>query len=197
MPFVFVHGVNVRRSASNTMSAEVRNGLFRRYALTAISTDPSRVAIENPYWGQFGALPAWNGGSLPGGKYEDFGETTSIYEEILDEMASDIQAATADAILLTLGHKSLERAVDCLWTAAAVRSSDTTLATALADLSTIALKYARDNPHPEWLGQVRDDNGFIERFLTELHGWNDDSSSLAMTHNARCTKLSNIGTSCG
>jgi hypothetical protein len=54
MPLVFVHGVSVRKDENYGVNEEARDGLFRKYALTAISSDSSQIAFENPYWGGFG-----------------------------------------------------------------------------------------------------------------------------------------------
>jgi hypothetical protein len=99
---------------------------------------------------------------LPDGKYEDFGEADSVFEEILNDLASDIQALAPDKVLLALAQISLERAVDCLWTAGAYTDSGAPTGAALADLSSKALLYARANPKPAWLGQVKDDDQFVE-----------------------------------
>jgi hypothetical protein len=177
MPLVFVHGVNVRKDANYVVNEEARNGLFRKYALSAMASDPSQVTIENPYWGEFGAAPAWNGGSLPDDKYENFGEADSVFEEILTDLAWDIQAQAPDKVLLTLANKSLERAVDCLWTAGAYTDSGAPVGAALANLSEKALMYARENPKPAWLDQVKDDDKFVEKLLTEVGAWKKPAQS--------------------
>jgi hypothetical protein len=177
MPLVFVHGVSVRESPQYSLSLQARDALFRKYALGAIAKDTSKVTIENPYWGKFGADPAWNGGSLPDGQYEAFGEGDSVFEQILDELAPDIQAQGPDKVLIALAQVSLERAVDCLWTAGAFTDSGTPSGQALADYSSKALSYARTNQHPAWLATVTTDDAFVERFLTELEAWKPPTPS--------------------
>lgn len=171
MPLVFVHGVSVRKDKHYAVAEDTRNGLFRKYTLTAVAADTTKVHIDNPYWGQFGATLAWNSASLPATSYEDFGEAGSVFEEILTEMASDIQAPAVDQVLLSLARTSLRRAVDCLWTAGAYTTAKTNVAGALADLSKPALDYAKNNPQPSWLTSVKDDSQFIENFLAELDAW--------------------------
>ena len=122
MPLVFVHGVSVRESQDYEQSEKVRDGLFRNIALTGIADNPGQVVIENPYWGQYAAALAFKNASLPDGQYLDFGGET-VFEQILTETASDIQAPSQDQVLLTLAKNNLSRAVDTLWAAAAFTDS--------------------------------------------------------------------------
>lgn len=63
MPLVFVHGVSVREGKSYSENQKTRDGLFRKYALKKLVPDSDKALIENPYWGQLGANPAWNSAS--------------------------------------------------------------------------------------------------------------------------------------
>ena len=178
MPLVFVHGVSVRKDARYNLAEEARNGLFREYALTAVTEDASNVRIENPYWGQYGATLAWNSASLPDGHYEDFGQAESVFEEILTDLASDIHPSAPDQILVTLARTSMERAVDCLWSAGAHTDSERTNGADLAALSKQALKYVKTNPRPKWLDSASDDNQFVEKLLTSIIASKRDRPSI-------------------
>ena len=59
-----MHGVNVREDDRYRESQKVRDNLFRTFALDDVVTDPQNAAIENPYWGKFGAHFYWNNASL-------------------------------------------------------------------------------------------------------------------------------------
>jgi hypothetical protein len=168
VPLVFVHGVSVRDGAPYAENQKTRDGLFRKFALKKFVPDTAKVRIENPYWGQFGANPAWNGASLPDGKYESFGSTDGVFEEILVDLASDIQAPSQDKVLVTLARLSLPRAIDCLWAAGAFTDSGSPAGDALAEQSVRALEYAAADSRPKWLDNVSDDDAFVEKLLTEL-----------------------------
>lgn len=171
MPLVFVHGVSVRDGKSYAENQATRDGLFRKYALKELVPNSDKARIENPYWGQFGANPAWNSASLPDGQYESFGSGDGVFEEILLDLAADIQAPTQDKVLVTLARQSLPRAIDCLWAAGAFTDSGSAVGDALAEQSVRALEYATAIGQPEWLDHVKDDDAFVEKLLTELDAW--------------------------
>ncbi|WP_433971405.1 hypothetical protein [Tunturiibacter lichenicola] len=171
MPLVFVHGVNVRKTANYEASQASRNELFRKYALRAICANPAAAIIENPYWGQFGANARWRLASLPSEGYESFGQRDSIYEQILEDAGSDVQANSEDQTLLAIARISLVRAVDCLWRAAACTDLDEPTAKALAEFSELAIEYCGSNSPVDWLEQVRNDNEFVEKLLRNVEEW--------------------------
>jgi hypothetical protein len=171
VPLVFVHGVSVREGKQYAENQKTRDGLFRKYALKKLVVDSEKALIENPYWGQFGANPAWNSASLPDGKYESFGSDDGIFEEILADLAADIQAPAQDKVLLTLARQSLPRAIDCLWAAGAFTDSGSSVGAALAEQSVRALEYATAVGQPKWLDNIKDDDAFVEKLLTELDTW--------------------------
>jgi hypothetical protein len=178
MPLVFVHGVNVRKDASYEVNQAARDALFRQYALSAICAKPSTSSIENPYWGQYGANPAWHMASLPDGKYQAFGQSDTIYEQILNETAWDVEVSALDKVLLSIAHVSLERAVNCLWCAAAYTDTGKPVSLALALLSAKALLYAQGHPNPSWLAGLADDSQFVEKLLTVLEAWQSESGHI-------------------
>lgn len=178
MPLVFVHGVNVRKDASYEVNQAARDALFRQYALSAICAKPSHSAIENPYWGQYGADPAWHFASLPDSKYQTFGQSDTIYDQILSETAWDVQVSAPDRVLLSIANVSLERAVNCLWCAAACTDTGKPVSLALAQLSAKALLYAQEHQNPSWLAGLTDDSQFVETLLTVLESWQSASGGI-------------------
>ncbi|MCX6380567.1 MAG: hypothetical protein NT023_14010 [Armatimonadetes bacterium] len=63
MAVVFVHGVNVRRSAEYDTSVATRDEMIRQHLLKPLlllSHD-----IMNPYWGDCGVSFAWNQDTVP------------------------------------------------------------------------------------------------------------------------------------
>lgn len=200
MPLIFVHGVSVRDGGPYGENQKTRDGLFRKFALKNLVPDTSKVLIENPYWGRFGADPAWKGASLPSGKYESFGSKDGVFEEILFDLASDIQAPSQDKVLLSLARVSLDRAVDCLWTAGAFTDSGSPVGDALAEQSERALAYVAANPNPAWLATVGDDDAFVEKLLTQLDAWTPqtkivESFGISDIWNHLKTAVLNIGNS--
>jgi hypothetical protein len=175
VPLVFVHGVSVRDGGPYAENQKTRDGLFRKFALKKLVPDSAKALIENPYWGRFGANPAWNGASLPDGKYESFGSQDGVFEEILVDLAADIQAPSQDKVLLTLARLSLTRAIDCLWAAGAFTDSGSPAGEALAEQAVRALEYAEADPRPKWLEKVGDDDEFVEKLLAELDTWTPET----------------------
>src|ERR1044072_600487 len=114
MPLVFVHGVNVRADAGYYEEEKVRDGLFQKFALDAIAADPTKVLIENPYWGKHAAKFSWNHASLPQGQYQAFGSGADVFEEIVAEIAPNTEAAP-NRFLLAIAQESLVKAVDVVW----------------------------------------------------------------------------------
>ncbi len=168
MPLVFVHGVNVRKDSDYAENENARDGLFRKFALNRVLAQPANAIIENPYWGQFAAKLAFDNASLPDEKYQEFGTAGDVFEEILTELAADVQAPAQDQILLALARKSMRRAVDALWAAGAFTDSGAPAGKALAETAGIALDYVENNPRPAWLNDVSDNDDFTERLLSEL-----------------------------
>jgi hypothetical protein len=171
MPLVFVHGVNNRKDTEYDNREKLLDQYFKQIALLDVVPDPSKVTIKYPYWGQFGARLLWAGASLPLEQNEAFGGAEEVFSAILSELAPDV-IAPANQMLLTLARQELARAVDCLWAAASQTPTgpgETPAAVAAAARKSLA--YARANPQPAWLGQVTNDDQFVERLLTEVDNW--------------------------
>src|SRR5689334_22240844 len=85
MPLVFIHGVNVRYSLTDKEAQDrikKRDSFFQRFAMPAVSSDPAKSTVINPYWGQYGANFAWNLASLPQDAIESLGSEMSLEEEV-------------------------------------------------------------------------------------------------------------------
>jgi hypothetical protein len=169
VPLVFVHGVNVRYNPSPVpQDIQTRDALFRTYALPGIVVDAVSATILNPYWGEYGATFAWNNASLPKEKYEPFGGGGSVFEQILHESASDIQAPATNQVLVTLARKSLPRAIDVLWAAGAYTDSGEKVADEMGARAQDAIDYARANPNPPWLVKVQNDDQFVDQLVNAI-----------------------------
>jgi hypothetical protein len=171
MPIVFVHGVNTRKNADYDHSEKTRNELFRTFALDGVVADPGKALILNPYWGDNGAAFAWHNASLPDTKFEAFGTTSTVFEAILTESTPDGPLDAINPLLNLARTDSLQRAVDCLWTAAALTKPDSDLSSALAALAWKAEQYAENNEDPDWLQSVNTDDEFVDRLLQEVDKW--------------------------
>jgi hypothetical protein len=169
MPLVFVHGVNVRY-VPNPVPQQIttRDGLFRQYALPDVVRDPAGATILNPYWGDNGASFAWNHASLPKEKFEPFGAGGSVFEDLLHESASGVQAPAQNQILVTIARESMVRAVDVLWAAGAYTDSGEQVAADMAASAQRAMDYARANPNPAWLNNVQNDDQFVDQLLNAI-----------------------------
>jgi hypothetical protein len=170
MPLVFVHGVNTREDEKYHENQRVRDDYFRRFALGALAPDPQSVSIENPFWGGHAGHFYWNHASLPTDNYEAFGSDSSVFEEIIGEVVSGVEA-DPNSILLDVAQESFSRAVDAVWAAAAFTDKEQDPAP-LTFMAVKAVDYAEANPHPAWLAQVSDDDAFLDRLLEEIDRWN-------------------------
>jgi hypothetical protein len=180
MPLVFVHGVNTRKDDHYQVSETLRNGYFREIALRDVVHNPADVAIENPYWGDDGAWMAWGNACLPLEENETFGGgAEEVYDEILSELAPDV-VASSKKLLLTLAHKDLVRAVDCLWAAAArapAAADDAQALKAMIVMGRKAVGYTSSEPDLGWISEVHDDNAFTDRLLTEVDAWTPNAAA--------------------
>lgn len=192
MPLVFVHGVSVRADDEYSENQKIRDGYFRKFALDQIVADPAKAVIKNPYWGQYGATFAWDHACLPDQKYEQFGSGNNVFEAIIAEIAPDVSPSSSNQLLLAMTQQSLVRAVDCLWTASAFTEAQGEVETALASLAWKALSYAEKNPKPSWLSQVKNDDQFVDKLLTEVESWDVPEKPVATSNQ---TEVESFGAS--
>jgi hypothetical protein len=85
MPILYVHGVNVR-SREGFFTIEP---LLRRHVAPIIADDPSRVRIEDYYWGNLGVRLAWNGASRPRTQLRGKGIEQSSDDVLVRTLAAD------------------------------------------------------------------------------------------------------------
>jgi hypothetical protein len=165
MPLVFIHGVSTRDKPGYRKTERMRDALFRKFALTQITTEPATAFITNPYWGVHGASFAWNLRSIPENGLESLGADEEITVGLLE---SHPPAERADQILVQVAAEgSLEDAVDLLWAAQAPHASEVE-ATELAELAVATAGYARDNPHPDWITTLGNDEEFVDQLATHV-----------------------------
>lgn len=173
MPLVFVHGVATRMSAGYQSGTANRDELFHTFLLAPHATElRRRMGIENVYWGDLGAKPAWNLASIPTEEFESLGTSDEPFQELYGASAapSDPDRPADRAILDTARTTGLPAAVDLVWAAAALLDEDN--AVRLAEGATAAAGYADANPQPAWLAEVDDDDEFLTRLQREVEQFN-------------------------
>lgn len=174
MPLVFIHGVGTREGPGFEDAVAARDALFRRFLLARSVPDPAAVTITNPYWGRYGARPAWDHASLPGDPVEALGpedeDLAVVGAPILDERPPEEP-------LLATARRSLEEAVDLLWAAAAENAGSA--AEELAGLAVRAVDYARSDPHPAWLEEVGTDQELLAELERRVDAWRSEGAPVA------------------
>lgn len=167
MPLVFIHGVGTREGPGFEDSVAARDALFRRFMLARSVPDPAAVAISNPYWGRYGARPAWGHASLPGDPVEALGPEDEDLAVVGGSLLED--RPPEEAPLLATARRSLEEAVDLLWAAAA--EGDGGSADELASLAVRAVDYARGDADKGWLREVATDEEFLAELERRVEAW--------------------------
>jgi len=164
MPVVFVHGVNVRRSALYDQTIARRDAYFHAHLPPAVL---GGVDVFNPYWGDSGAKFSWNLASVPSGPYETFG--TAPLLQLIAEIAPGTAPDDAGNLLLSIARKrSLLEVIDLLWGAQAHAPGPFDTSPALiAESAQRATTYAAATSGPAWLADVRSDDQLISRLLRE------------------------------
>jgi hypothetical protein len=186
MPLVFVHGVANRRGESAAEQAAfdrrvlARDGLFRTIALADQVQTPAVLHIENPYWGDLAAHFAWNLSSVPrggdealgadvlgteAGRQSEAGRLTQVALATTTGKAAAVPQQPTTLLVTLARQESLVFAVDAVFAAAAQVSSAAAVASdaEVATFAARAVAYALVNPHPSWLGAVKNDNAFLEQ----------------------------------
>ncbi|BAZ33630.1 hypothetical protein NIES4074_61440 (plasmid) [Cylindrospermum sp. NIES-4074] len=175
MPLVFVHGVNVRRDknagrgVSYDDDVNNRNALFQKFLLKEIVPDPQKVTILNPYWGDYGVKFAWDKKSLPQSAIEELGSEDELPLILLNQIQLE-QELNSDTVLLQVAKKSIADVIDLLW-AVSAEDVDESQAEDLADLAVRAVDYAKHNPHPHWLNNIRNDDQLLRDLQEEIDNW--------------------------
>jgi hypothetical protein len=165
LPIVFVHGLTVRKGPGYQRTLDARDALFRRFALIELSERPGEARIENPYWGESASSFAWGGRSLPEGGGESFGLESPLVATLAGALAGKGEVAEERA-MLEVARQSLPSAIDLI--GAALAKDDGVPPNEFADLVVRLVRYAETNPEPSWLGEVADDEGFLNRLGEEI-----------------------------
>jgi hypothetical protein len=194
---IFVHGVNVRRGKSKNEAddfdkrVKVRDELFRSVSLGYLARDPTKLHIENPYWGDLGASFRYDLVSVPTRDTEAFGsaEGDLLADIFFDTIPPDVAQRAQDLkqtqskLLLTLARvRSIAHAVDAVIAAAAVSGGDDSdkrkfgSAEDLAAFAAQAATYVASKPDDAWLTKVdprtnrplETDDQFLERLVERI-----------------------------
>jgi hypothetical protein len=170
MPLVFVHGVANRMGDDYRAGVTTRDAMFRQFLLAGHRPVPGpSVRIRNPYWGDFGGRLAWNGASLPLEDFEALGSDDAPFLALHASALPEGRVDAANQAVLLVARRSLQDAVDLLWSASALVAGDE--ADALAALAVPARAYAVANPHPAWVTEVRNDDELVARLEREVAGF--------------------------
>lgn len=186
MPVVFVHGVATRVERSNGRYNRLvtrRDALFRRLALVGVVADPSRPIIS-PYWGDWGADPAWSLLSVPGSGIETFGEAVSAEESVMGALLADSWFAGSDddPVVATAKSGGLPDAVDLL-AAAEFDGADAGARAGgaeaeheedeKADLLAAMFDFAQRHPRPAWLADAQSGSDLLYKLIEEVNAESD------------------------
>ena len=169
MPLVFVHGVSNRDSDEYRDTRTSRDSFFRVFIAPKLGL-PEVTEIFNPYWGDFGAKFRWKNQLVP----EAFGgiETLGALDSEDLRLAADALATvgTDSTDIVPIAKRSLQDAIDLLWSLAIPVVKNEREAIALARLYDVACNYARSNPDPDWLAGAGAEN-FVHLLAYEMRAY--------------------------
>jgi hypothetical protein len=183
MPVIFVHGVATRvdqpRGKYDRLTRR-RDQLFRRLALKGLFAG-SNQPIISPYWGDWGAHPAWNLASLPASHIEAFGEEEEVADSIIDPLLAVTHPNWGkDGGPLTAIAKAdgLPSAVDLLVAAefadeafeeGNLEAFEISEEERSADVASTLFQLAERYPHPYWLTDVQSDGELFDRLIEAVN----------------------------
>jgi hypothetical protein len=178
---VFVHGVATRRDEPGGRYDRLvadRDELFRRLALDGVVADVTQP-ILSPYWGLYGASPAWNLSSLPSSKLDAFGGGIGHGEAV----AATIFSATSsgwtqddDCLAVIARERGLAEAVDLL-VALGLDGFPSVVAREVLDVEPERLavnmgaamfEFASLNPRPSWLSNLQTGAELLAHLMDEV-----------------------------
>ena len=188
MAVVYVHGIGNRPGPRYDSASELRRGLFERFLLPVALPEHRRVRIFEPYWGDYGAEPAWGYASFPAAGGEALGGSDELMD--LLPFAIDVSRPDPAAILPCVARGSLRDAVDLLYTAAPDGHTGALLDFAREVVAYCAAHEAQASDTSEdlrypWLSTVADDLGFVDRLCQEVAGSSQGRESLGGSGRAR------------
>lgn len=177
MPLVYVHGITVRAEGNYFKAEKARDELFRRFALSAVSSEPDRVTIQNIYWGDLGVRfdPER---FMPTGGEEFFGGDEELLAVLLAQSLGERPSQPEpEAALLTIARESsLENVIDLLWGASAQTAEDEQQSD-LAQLAIQAAGYVHAHPQPDWLSTVANDTQFLSELQFQVQEWSESKGA--------------------
>ncbi|MEU2689785.1 hypothetical protein ABZ654_39120 [Streptomyces hygroscopicus] len=135
--------------------------------------------LSSPWWGELVAEPGWGWASLAPDEVESLGGEG---EELLEEVVAGLEQRDAEQILAATARVSLQRAIDVL--ALAGDDEEESEPGALAELVAFcarATAYWAEKTGEgtrgdgaaffAWLGDVKEDDEFLDRLHDEVTGW--------------------------
>ncbi len=162
--FVFVHGVSTRLDAGFDDEVAARNRRF-----TDVSFAGGSVEISNPYWGDFGANPAWKLACVPSfsASYSTLGGLGGPPSTKIDETGN---------LLLTAAKQDFSAVVGGLSAASMDEVGDVQRLLDSEKFWTLAAAFADDHPHPAWLNEIMTDKEFFDRLNGEVKAQDRDAT---------------------
>jgi hypothetical protein len=209
MPLVFVHGVNTRRGTASGEQkvfddrVDLLKEQFRvAFADRVAATDGLRVFA--PYWGDLGVTFSRNLACLPQSGVQALATTnpsraalaSSVAGKLDAEIVQDPELRT-NPLLTIARSRSLSTAVDLLFAASSNSSPPDAFAAAMkaafpeaARFAAAAEQYAAANPHPSWLDQPTDDQGFTSSLFAAIQA---QSASVPAVDTDKAPKIQSLG----
>ena len=151
--FVFVHGVSARRGdAGFDDDVSARNRRF-----TEVSFAGGSVEISNPYWGDFGANPAWKLACIPSflASYTTLGGLGGPPSTKIDETGNLLLSAAKQDFPAVVGGLSAA-AIDEL-----ALNGDVQKLLDSEKFWALAAAFADDHRRPAWLNEITTDKEFF------------------------------------
>lgn len=183
MPVIFVHGVVTRIDPARRKYERLtrrRDQLFRRLALKGLLADVNQPIIS-PYWGDWGAHPAWDLASLPPSHIEAFGEEEEVADSITDSLLAVTRPnweedggpitaiAKADGLVNAVDLLVAAEFADELLEEDNLEPSEMSEEEQSADVAVALFHLAERDPHPYWLTDVQSDADLLERLIEAVN----------------------------
>lgn len=186
MPLLFVHGVASRDTHDYQNGVSERKRFFKQTVLKGYLGN-EQAEMFFPMWGEL--VPRFSKDSpiipMPSESddYVTFGANPDTFDR---EFPAAILTEKGDSKnpLLTLARQSFPDFVDHLVERTLSLPDVKGIPEAENDViaaGICASLYLEDNPDPEWVQDVAEDEEFIKRFLEELENWDKESSGKSYT----------------
>jgi hypothetical protein len=188
MPVVFVHGVNVRRGESDEERREFERRAtllghhFRESSLGERVTASDGLRVFMPYWGDLGASFKRNLASIPHDGIQALAVGAKDFANLLETVGAaldgtDVIHDDPNPLLRLATTRSLEAAVNLLIAGTATapvpeilmtQEEVTAILPDAALFARAAQEYAVENPRPDWLADVQDDEAFVDQLVAHV-----------------------------